>query len=104
MSDWETPNYQLKLLVFKVIKETDKGYWIGEIYGSEDPKEWGCIYGKRFILKRESRKKYARETKEKALQCYIYRTKCRVGHLKRQLDCSESGLAHAKILEAKANL
>ena len=85
----DSPDYDVYCLEFYMKRETECGYWIAR--GEYDKP--------RFILKAETRKKYARETKEKALECYIYRTKFRVGHLERQLRGAKIGLDKAEKLK-----
>ena len=80
------PNFQIALLEFDIIKKTDCGYWIRQ-----------GIYGKKhWVSKRSARKKYARETKDKALKCFIHRSNKRIGYLKYSMEKAKKGLALAK--------
>lgn len=83
------PNPKLELIPYQLIKETDKGYWIGfehSIY-----KKW---------VSKTSKKRFAYPTKEEALKNFILRTKRRVEILKHQIVCSEIALdlAEKKII------
>ncbi len=65
------------LAKYKIIKETPKGKWVGH---SE--------YSKRFVLN-NSRKRYAWETKEKAIESFISRKKRQIEILRMQLSDAE---------------
>jgi len=63
----------LTLNEYNLIKETPKGYWISfGISGLRSPKKW---------IPKESKKRFAYPTKEKALNYFIIRTKRRIDHL-----------------------
>ena len=68
------PNPKLELRTYDLIKETEKGYWIG--YKGFSFKKW---------IPKKSKKRYAYPIKEEALQNFIARTKCRANILKRQI-------------------
>lgn len=80
----------LVLCTYVVHKETPMGYWIKR----EDKQDIFC-YEPRWIEKRKANKKYARETKKRALECYIIRTNKRVGYLAAQINNAKSGLGLA---------
>jgi hypothetical protein len=70
----------VELKTIPLIKETEKGYWIGKY---EWQKKW---------IPKESRKRYAYPTKEEALKNYILRTEKRIKILKSGLSTSEQAL------------
>lgn len=67
--------YTLELLTIGVEKETPKGYWI------KNPLDHDI---RRFVLK-QSRKKFANETKEGALQDFIHRKNTQISILDHSL-------------------
>ena len=79
------PNPKLELRTYDLIKETEKGYWIG--YKGFSFKKW---------IPKKSKKRYAYPTKEEALQNFIARTKRRVDILKRQIDCCKIAISLAE--------
>ena len=79
------PNPTLELRTYDLIKETEKGYWIG--YKGFSFKKW---------IPKKSKKRYAYPTKEEALQNFIARTKRRVDILKRQIDCCKIAISLAE--------
>lgn len=81
-------NLDVELFEFEVLKETPKGYWV------IDNK---IQFKKTFVLKSENaRKRFAYETKEKALNNFIKRTeKC--------IKIYEDKLKISKIFLTKAN-
>jgi len=74
----------LKLIEFKLVRETPKGYWISEHYESKyqfhSPLKWVSKTGK---------KRYAYPTKEEALKSRIHINNRRIGFLKRDLEIAE---------------
>ena len=83
------PNPKLELTTYVLIKETEKGYWIG-YKNFSTWKKW---------IPKKSLRRFAYPTKEEAIKNFIARTKRRVGILKRQIDCCNIalGLAEAKL-------
>jgi hypothetical protein len=77
--------HKLELLIFEIYKETPKGYWIRQ----------GRGYSQHWVSKRKANKKYARDTKKRALECYIIRTNKRIKYLTRGLEKAEQGLRQA---------
>jgi hypothetical protein len=55
-------NYCIELIEYEIEKETPKGYWVMH------------QYQKKFALKSSGRKRFAYDTKEKALNNFIIRT------------------------------
>jgi len=85
----------LKALEYKVVKETQCGYWIVPCkYAYDKPK---------FVLK-VARKRYAYPTKELALESYIKRKKHQIAILESQLYLARASLEQAKagLIEDKA--
>src|SRR5574343_347231 len=70
------PNPKLELRIYDLIKETEKGYWIG--YKGGTFKKW---------IPKKAKKRYAYPTRDEALKNFIVRTTRRVSILKRQIDC-----------------
>ena len=89
----EIHSAKLKLIEFSLVKQTPKGYWIGEYYNSTIP-----YYATKWISK-TSKKRYAYPTKEEALNNYIKRTEIRIEILSGQLSSSKVGLNLAKLEE-----
>lgn len=87
----------VKLLVYEIYKETEKGFWVVEIH--EEPKigYWTgeYIFNKHFILKKPGRKKYAYPTKKEALNNYILRTEKYKKILENNLHHCKKGLEFA---------
>lgn len=90
LETWEYAS-ELQLLIYDVIKETPKWYWIWIKTGFD-------VYDKHFILKCAAKKKYARDTEMGALFCYEYRTRKRIAILQQQLRNSEIWLKKAQDL------
>jgi len=67
----------VSLIKYSVLKETEKGYWI-KIYDK-----------KKFILKKDGKKRFARTTKKKALEDLLARKKAFLGY-------AESNVINAK--------
>jgi len=84
--DPSLPNPTLELRKFDLIKETEKGYWIGH----KELSIW-----KKWVSK-TSKKKYAYPTKQEAMKNFITRTKRRIKILKRQIDCCNIALGFAE--------
>lgn len=76
------PNPKLSLITFDLVKETKKGYWIGQYFPKWIPKV--------------SKRRYAYPTKEEAMQNFVARTEARIRILKRHLDCCEIILNQTK--------
>lgn len=94
-----TPTIELRLRTFVVHKETTMGYWI-----VPDGDRLYTFIKPRWIKKGKTNKKFARETKKRALECYIIRTNKRIGYLQCQLQNAEHGLGKAiKLNEEQAN-
>lgn len=82
------PNPKLEINEYNLIKETEKGYWIGS----------GCLNStlwKKWILK-QSKKRFAYPTKEEALINFIKRTEKRIDILENQILFCKLGLNLAK--------
>jgi len=75
------PDPKLVLRRYELIKETEKGYWIG--YKSINYKKW---------IPKESRKRYAYPTKEEAIENFKARTKRRIEILERTVSCCKIAL------------
>lgn len=80
------PNPKLNLTTYDLLKETEKGYWIGY-------KDLQCF--KKWIPKK-SKKRYAYPTKEEAITNFISRTKKRIKILEWQLECCKITLNYAE--------
>lgn len=83
---------------YKVIKETEKSYLIN-IYNSNI-----FDFGNKWVLKttnKNSRKRFAYDTKEAALVNYITRRRKQVELLTRQLRAAEEGLKQAEEIREK---
>lgn len=77
---------QLVLYEYRMHSETPKGYWIGYLaFGGKD--RW---------ISKTSRKRFAHETKEAALEAYIKRKEAYVRHCKERLNRAQEDLALAK--------
>lgn len=83
---------KVKLLTFQVIRETRFCYVI-----SFSPNKSGLKY----ILKQNSKKKFARESKEAALNDFIYKTKKCIRYQKNSLKVSNTYLDIANKLKNK---
>lgn len=79
------PNPKLELRTYNLIKETEKGFWIGD----------KCSGYKKWIPK-ISKKRFAYPTKEEAIKNFIARTKRRVKILQWQIDCCNIALRFAE--------
>ena len=76
------PNPKLELRTYDLIKETEKGYWIGYKQFSTW-KKW---------IPKKSKKRYAYPTKEEAMINFIKRTKSRIKILQWKIDCCKIAL------------
>ena len=79
------PNPKLELRTYDLLKETEKGYWIG--YQGFSLKKW---------IPKKSKRRYAYPTKEEALTNFITRTKRRVNILQRQIECCQISISLAE--------
>ena len=79
------PNPKLELRTYDLLKETEKGYWIG--YKGFPFKKW---------IPKKSKRRYAYPTKEEALKNFITRTKRRVNILQRQIECCKISISLAE--------
>lgn len=79
------PNPTLELRAYDLLKETEKGYWIG--YKGFSFKKW---------IPKKSKRRYAYPTKEEALKNFITRTKRRVNILQRQIECCKISISLAE--------
>lgn len=70
------PNPKLELRTYELIKETEKGFWIG--YKDISYKKW---------VSKTSKKRYAYPTKAEAMENFIIRTKYRIKFLQWEIDC-----------------
>ena len=77
------PTTKLELEEYNLIKETEKGYWIGYTWF----KKW---------VSKTSKKRFAYPTKEEALTNFIKRTERRINYLENDLDACKIGLELAK--------
>lgn len=77
---------ELRLLEFKMVKETPRGYWIRQCFG-----EYICGDMKRWIRK-ESHKKYACPTKEQALKSFKARKHRQHSILRHRLEGVECAI------------
>ena len=80
---------RLELATYPLIRETPKGYWIGN------------EYSKRWVSK-TARKRFAYPTTEQALDSYILRTKRCISILKARTDEAEEGLYIAEQMQKDA--
>lgn len=76
------PIVKLNLIVYDLLKETNKGYWIGD-KDFQNHKIW---------VSKTSKKRFAYPTKEEALTNFIKRTEKRVDILKNQINSCKWGL------------
>jgi hypothetical protein len=76
------PIITLNLIIYDLIKETPKGYWISQ---------WKWFVTKKWVSK-TSKKRYAYPTKEEALTNFIKRSEIRAKILKAQLNACKEGL------------
>lgn len=89
------PKTELELSVYKLYKETPKGYWIGiGNYHPKSPLRHSCRW-----VSKTSKKRYAYPTKAEALNNFIKRTERRLDYIKRDLDACEDGLILAKKIQ-----
>lgn len=80
------PNPTLVLSIYDLLKETSKGYWIGDFIF----KKW---------ISKTSKKRFAYPTKEEALTNFIKRTEKRIKILDWQIRACKVGLNRAKAKE-----
>jgi hypothetical protein len=80
------PNPKLELITYDLIKETEKGYWIG-YKNFSSWKKW---------IPKTSKKRFAYPTKQEAMKNFITRTKRRIKLLKWQIDCCNIALGFAE--------
>lgn len=88
------PDPKIILEKYDLIKETPKGYWIGQFFlpfqGDPFFKKW---------VSKTATKRYAYPTKEEALTNLIKRTEKRQKILERQADVCRSVLTKAKMIK-----
>ena len=87
-------NYNIDLDEYKIIKETEKGYWI-ELYSFSDAKKW---------VSKTAKKRYAYPTKEEALFNFKKRTESAVKILSARLNEAKAYLLELNVLDAKETL
>jgi hypothetical protein len=80
------PNPKLELRTYDLIKETEKGYWIG-YKNFSSWKKW---------IPKTSKRRFAYPTKQEAMKNFITRTKRRIKILKWQIDCCNIALGFAE--------
>ena len=87
------PNPTVELREFDLLKETPKGYWIGDkrLYFANF-KKW---------VSKTSRKRFAYPTKEEALTNFIKRNEMRIGILEHQIIFCKMALSIAKQMKEK---
>jgi len=81
-------NY-LRLITYKLVKETLKGYWISENNWSIADRKW---------IPKTSKKRWAYPTEKEALNYYILRSKKRISILIGQTERTVDGLKKAEKL------
>ena len=90
LDEWDNPcgkgSLDIQLKTYQIFKRTPKGAWI-YLYSS-----WG---NKKFV-NLTSRKKFACETKEGAMESYIARKECQIRILSSQLEDAQTFLRIAK--------
>ena len=79
------PNPKLELTTYDLLKETEKGYWIGNKGFSF--KKW---------IPKKSKRRYAYPTKQEAMDNFITRTERRIKILQRTLDCCKIAISLAE--------
>lgn len=84
--DLSFPNPKLELRTYDLIKETEKGYWIG-YKNFSSWKKW---------IPKISKRRFAYPTKQEAMKNFITRTKRRIKILKWQIDCCNIALGFAE--------
>ncbi len=70
------PNPKVELLIYDLMKETPKGYWIGDARFPELMKKW---------ISKTSKKRFAYPTKQEALTNFIKRNEKRIEILEHQI-------------------
>lgn len=89
LDEWERPlgrgDIKVHLEIYKVIKETPKGVWLGR-----DFLGYACS-GRRFVL-HSSRKRFACPTKDEAMVSYIARKKAQIRIYTARLESAQRAL------------
>lgn len=85
-----SPNPKIRITVFKLLKETKKGYWIAYSSFSDPWKKW---------VSKESKKRFAYPSKEEALNNFVKRTTVRMSYLQHTIDCCKIALREANFIE-----
>ena len=80
------PNPKVELIVFDVMSETKKGYWLG----------FKSLSMKMRWVSKVAKKRYAHPTKEEALQNFITRTENRCKILEWDASCCRLAIGRAK--------
>lgn len=94
----DLPEHEIYFDLYCVEKETPKGYWIIRYY--PDRKGFNLEFGvdsitKKFLLKKDGNKRFARDTKIRALEDFIYRKMY-------EIECCEARINNAKRCIEKA--
>lgn len=92
-SNYMLNDINIKLLKYNLIKETTKGYWIGDnmLSRKEDLRNT-CTW-----ISKTSKKRYAHPTEKEALNSFVLRYKKRCEFLKKDLFYAEIALQTAII-------
>jgi|SRR5690554_1297699 len=84
---------ECRLVEFKVIRETEKGYWFVESWLTNKAFESMAERSKRWVSK-DARKRYCYPSKDEAWESYVIRKQKHLAHLDRQHRWAEKRVSY----------
>ena len=89
------PNPEIQLIVFILLRETEKGYWI--CIGGDH----GSLRSKGRWVSKTAKKRYAYPTKSEAMTNFLARTNRMIRILSWQLDTCRVAVSKAEIIKTR---